>query len=236
MTSAQRKLERGVEHTQLLRREALAYQQVEAYKLRTEEEDRPPEHTHYTCFAIEQLAPPTHWPELAGDAIQNLRSALEHATYAAASRRSRGRVQFPIFKDRCEFQVTGRPMIAGLKEPVRALIEQAQPCNTYPDGPTVDPLWALRELSNLDKHRTLTTVAAAVDMPYVGWDGVEGDDFEFTYVGYGQPLKHDTKVVSFLAAKNVKVDPQLMYEVTVEGRPLVQVLGQIARRKLTRKP
>src|SRR5581483_10715956 len=172
-----------------------------------------------------------HWPLLAGDAIQNLRSALEHAVWAGVPSRMRRRTQFPIFKDPCEFQVLGRPMIAGLSEPIRALIEEAQPCNgMFSDAPEWDPLWQLRDLSNRDKHRTLSTVAAGIDIPYVGWDGVEGDDFKFTWVGFQKTLEDNAKVLSFLATKDVKVDPQLTYEVTVEGRPLVQTLTQIARR------
>lgn len=230
MTSAQRKLARGIEHADLLCDEARAFEESQAYVLRTEQEPRPPEHIHYTCFAVKQREMPDHWPLLAGDALQNFRSALEHAVWEASAPRFRRRAQFPIFRDRCEFQVIGRPMIAGLKAPIRALVEQAQPCNIQPDTPEFDPLWILSSLSNLDKHRSLATVVASTTMSYVGWDGEKTDLFEFTYFGLGETLHEDAKVLSFLATKGVKVDPKMFYQVMIERHPLATTIFNIKRR------
>jgi hypothetical protein len=195
-----------------------------------EVEPRPPDHVHYVCVAVEHSAPPDHWPLLAGDAIQNLRSALEHVAWTAAVPGHKSRTQFPIFKDAREYARKGRPMIAGLPAPVQTLIEQTQPYNAVPDGPTFDPLWQLSELSNLDKHRTLATVAGAVDTPYFGWAGATEDTFEFTHVGFNQPLHEGAHVASVLATADVDVDPNLIYRVAIEGRPLVGTLQGIVRR------
>jgi hypothetical protein len=132
-TSAQRKFMRGVEHVKRLSAEAEAFENRDAYVFRTEIESRSTREITYRCLAIQREAPPDEWPFLAGEAIQNLRSALDHLVYAASGGRSRA--QFPIFTDACEFQVLGSGMLQRVPEPVRAVIEKAQPYRTFPPDP-----------------------------------------------------------------------------------------------------
>jgi hypothetical protein len=97
-TSAQRKLNRGVEHVEAIRGEARSFENGRAYELRIEPELRSPEEIKYDCFAVEREPVPDHWPLLIGEAIQNLRSSLDHVVYAA-----RGK-QFPIFTTPANFR------------------------------------------------------------------------------------------------------------------------------------
>ena len=115
---------------------------------------------------------PTHWPLVAGEAIQNLRSALDHLVFEKSG--GNRRTQFPIFTDRCEFQVLAPRKMKGVPEAVRAQIERAQPYQFMPGDATHHPLAQLSSLSNLDKHRVLATVVNAITNEAVGIpDGVK---------------------------------------------------------------
>jgi len=108
-TSAQLKLAWGIKRIEELSREALTFQHSNAYTPRVEREVRSPHEVKYGVFASERQGASPDWPLMAGEAIQSLRAALDHAVYTAA--KGKGRTQFPIFTDPCEFQAKGRPMI-----------------------------------------------------------------------------------------------------------------------------
>ena len=80
----------------------------------------------------------------------------------------------------------------------------------------------LRTLSNLDKHRTLTTIASAIGFEGVGLpDGIE---VEWRKYGTNQPLgSGDPHVSSFIATSEseiaeMNVESFFSYEVRIEGR------------------
>lgn len=231
-TSAQLKLAWGVKRIEELSRETLTFEHSHAYVPRIERERRSPYEVEYRVFAVERQSPSSDWPLMAGEAIQSLRAALDHAVFAAA--KGKGRTQFPIFTDRCEFQVKGRPLIRRVPAPIRARIEAAQPYEHLPERPALDNLAILAHLSNLDKHRTLTTVACAVDLASVGVES----HIELTWRKYPfihEVLSHDAEIKSFVATSNteiedVDVQPSFTYEVRMEGRPLVSTLVAIAKR------
>src|SRR4051812_1648782 len=105
--------------------EVKAFERGKAYVVETRKEVYSPDKVRYSFYATSRQPMPDHWPLLIGDVVHNFRSALEHAVYAAAG--GRGRTQFPIFTDECEFEVKGRPVISSVKSPIRAIIESAQP-------------------------------------------------------------------------------------------------------------
>lgn len=128
---------------------------------RTEVEARSTHEITYRCLAVEREPPPDDWPLLAGEAIQNLRAALDHMVYAVSGEKSG--TQFPIFTDPAEFKEKAPGMLRGVPGPVRATIENAQPYRSYPPDPAQTMLEQLRVLSNRDKHRTLATIVSAVE-------------------------------------------------------------------------
>lgn len=225
-SSANRKLLRGIEHVKTLCAEADAFEDDEAYVFETEREPRSAKEVKYRCFAIERRAPPEHWPLLAGEAVQNLRSSLDHAVYAI-SRHRRG--QFPIFTDACEFQVLGRRMLKGVPEAVRTRIEKAQPYAGAPGAPAQMPLAVLSSLSNLDKHRVLATVVSAVHHEAIGVpEGVEARwEMSATNRPLGSGKTHISTFVAFAEAEGVevKVYPSFAYQVRIEGRPINYLVG-----------
>jgi hypothetical protein len=165
---------------------------------------------------------------LAGEAVQNLRSALDHAVYAIAKRPTT-RTQFPIFIDPCEFQVRGKPMVKGVPEPICAAIERAQPYNRLPERPEFDRLWQLRFLSNLDKHRTLAVVATAIDLELVGLrDGVHLNWNQFATertLGHGETHISSFTATSEAEIEEVDVSPDFSFEVRVQGQPVSHLVA-----------
>jgi hypothetical protein len=228
-TSSERKFLRGVEQIKTLRRETRAFENRNAYVFRKEVESRTANSIRYRCFAVEREAPSDDWPLLAGEAIQNLRSALDHVIWAASKQ---GRAQFPIFTDPCEFQVLGSRMLQGVPETMRAAIEKAQPYRTTPQAPAQAMLEQLRILSNRDKHRTLATIASAVHQEGIGVP--EGVGIAWEKFGTNQPLgPGETHISTFTATfteaetEEVDVQPMFAYQVRIEGRPLGILRGII---------
>lgn len=100
------------------------------------------------------LAPPSEVALIFGDAVHNLRSALDHLTWEldAAEEDRDPRLQFPVGKDRREFakacrQVQSRTGRAALKA-----------LEAFPGGDG-EALHSLSVLDNEDKHRRLSAVA-----------------------------------------------------------------------------
>ncbi|HVR32028.1 MAG TPA: hypothetical protein VMS74_04880 [Acidimicrobiia bacterium] len=124
-----------------------------------------------------------HAATVAGDAVQNLRSALDHLIWALVARNaSPGRhTQFPIIQKRRDFLIRAfrgtkqsKPYLMGLAPRSYAvrLIVAAQPYRSSDPGHHM--LALLAHLSNLDKHQTLYTPIHLLDPKEVreaiGWN------------------------------------------------------------------
>ncbi len=223
-TSAQRKFKWGVKHLNALEEEAKSFEHGQAYVLRKEVEHRSTHEVAYVCFAVPKKPLPDHWPLVLGDAVQNLRSSLDHAIYAAAN--GKGRTQFPIYERASDFQNKGREDIATVPASIQAIVEQAQPFNTIVAEPHRDALAVLADLSNGDKHRSITAAVAYVGMPSLEHlrpsFGPPQAEVRFTYNGEGEALAPDeeTRVASFIVRgvkpESVYVQPNFDYEVQIE--------------------
>ena len=198
-------------------------------------ESRSTHNVTYRCIAVERESPPDEWPLLAGEAIHNLRASLDHIVFASAKRPG-SRHAFPIFKGPCEFQVMGEKMLSGVPASVRAAIEKAQPYRTMPQAPAQAMLERLRVLSNLDKHRTLTTLATAVRHEGVGVP--DGVSITWQKHATNKPLgSGETHISTFTAGSESEVSemnlqPIFAYQVRIEGRPLsifVAIVREIYR-------
>lgn len=123
---------------------------------------------HVARLKINKSTPDERWSLVVGDAVQNLRSALDHAVYRLAIASSKSdpppderSIEFPIFKEekgQGGFLARGRPKIAGIDPKAAAVIEGLQPfkAGNYAE----DPLWLLQELNIVDKHRRIHVTAA----------------------------------------------------------------------------
>jgi hypothetical protein len=112
---------------------------------------------------------PEDWAYLTGDAVNNMRSALDHALAEVArsvqgmtdEQVQKSRLQFPICDTADVFNKAVKALRKLLSQEVIDTLEQLQPYHGEPDRYEHD-LAMLRDLSNLDKHRQLTIVTHAV--------------------------------------------------------------------------
>jgi hypothetical protein len=139
--------------------------------------------------------------------------------------------QFPIYTDPAKFERNAPRLLRGVPDSIRATIEKAQPYNNYPPDPSGTMLEQMRLLSNLDKHRTLATVASAVINEGVGTQAEV--KIEWQQYGTNRPLgSGETHVSTFaLTAADEAVpadftaEPMFGYEVRIEGRPISYLKG-----------
>lgn len=100
-------------------------------------------------------------PLVTGDAVHNLRSALDHFAWAAVPTGSI-HVAFPVLQklnptpNQWQKEVTER-----LPGAAPALIDAVIALEAYNPGKGTETLWALHELDRVDKHRLVLSVAAA---------------------------------------------------------------------------
>src|SRR5205809_138288 len=103
------KLHRAKTHIDCVRRETNAFleRDPKPFGIRTDCTPGPDESVEYVLYAIVRERPPRELALPIGDAIQNIRAALDHLVYELATPKARKsiRLQFPIFVDECEFKV-----------------------------------------------------------------------------------------------------------------------------------
>jgi hypothetical protein len=163
--------------------------------------------TYFTRSCAENLPFPA---AVIGDAVHNIRSALDHLVYELAPPevRRRRRTQFPIFMTEAGFRNQGLQQIDGITGDERTLIEKVQPYNAS-DPPNDDPLAVLNRLSNLDKHRLLVPVIAAVSDTGV-WVGSDNAEVNFTFIEPGA-VEDGTKIVAFTTAPKDPTQPMAVH-------------------------
>jgi hypothetical protein len=117
------------------------------------------------------LAIPAGWPLELGDAVHNLRSALDHLVWALILTEGRvqpnKRTQFPVFEDDTADgwtnpRRTAQRTLAAIHPIHGRVIKGIQPYTWKSRGkdPALHPLARLSRLDNDDKHRTITTLLA----------------------------------------------------------------------------
>jgi hypothetical protein len=132
-----------------------------------------------TIKAEIKRSPDPMWGIYVGEIVHNFRSALDHIVWELARRPSPrvAKTQFPIFEYQAGFTKRGtKEFLKGVSTAVVKMLETEQPFFTRPDG-TVEgtinsSLWHLKELSDIDKHRTLHLTVSALashqfDLPEV---------------------------------------------------------------------
>lgn len=110
--------------------------------------------------------PPTMWGVRIGEIIHNLRSALDHIVWelvvlkTGAPPRTKQN-QFPVFDTESGFNDRGvGKFLVHVGTDAIDLIRSEQPFSTGEKA--LSPLWHLKELSDVDKHRTLHVTGSMV--------------------------------------------------------------------------
>lgn len=120
----------------------------------------------YTMDAVKPIPPEI--PLIAGEIIQNLRSALDHLAYQLYCIGTKGatvnkQIAFPIAESKLKYDEIKPSRTKGMSSAAIAAIDAVQP---YGGGN--DVLWHLHALNNIDKHRLILTVGSAVHSADLG--------------------------------------------------------------------
>ena len=170
-SSCRAKIARADEHLKALYGETDAWGELDPFRIVRQSNADGSEHLF--SLSIERQPDIWRWAVLLGDALHNLRCALDHIVYMLAINQTGkdppdddARLMFPICSDPTYFakgSTQGR--IAALNCPTRAAIEKAQPYNRLKPGQWFAPLWWLAQLNDIDKHRlaNLSVLAAHPD-------------------------------------------------------------------------
>jgi len=150
------KLERAKKHIVDLEPEWRSFCASGGYSISFKDDVDKRERSYY--LAVAQDIPPII-SLIAGDAIQNLRSSLDHLAHhlVAIGTGQTGpftRVYFPICESATEYKTESPRKIKGMRQDAIDAIDAIEPYR----GGAGHTLWQLHRLNNIDKHRLLLTV------------------------------------------------------------------------------
>jgi hypothetical protein len=168
LSGVREKVLRAGEHLYVFENEVARYAELNPYRIVQDFEDHIPEKSGRPGLtwraSIDPPPPRLRLAIIAGDVLYGLRSALEHLAWALILQNggepsdSNPATQFPIFLTApANPPLTIRARSGGPGTAAETVLEMLQPYNGGND-PSLHPLWLLRTLSNIDKHRTLNVV------------------------------------------------------------------------------
>jgi hypothetical protein len=179
LKSALAKLGRAHEHAQAVKSEIKAWGDSNPYMITRE---RNAELTRHSLIAHVGSPPPLlRWTLMVGDAVHNLRSALEHLVYAIGVYEADGKepppgansLAFPICESP-EVFADRKTRVKTLSAPVQAVIERCQPYNRrHKELPPL--LLILNKFENTDKHKLLRLAFSSMAAGEVGFVGPTPD-------------------------------------------------------------
>lgn len=154
VSSAEAKIKRAEKHINEIEDELLAFGNKNPYKVTAERDSN----TRELIYRMVEVGDPPDIAAAVGDALHNLRSALDHVICAFSSNVN-GSTGFPLIdpaKKASERKNTFDSKISSLSPDGKKIVERFNPHDR------IDPdLWRLHQLDILDKHKTLATVAAS---------------------------------------------------------------------------
>jgi hypothetical protein len=158
------KLDRAKEHLASLSADVRSYLDSKPYAVGVKRATD----TRRLIYFVAGIRPtPLRIPAVLGDAIHNLRSALDHLSYqlvwVGSGKKPSSHVYFPIADDRVAYIDQRRRQIKGATSAAIATIDGLAP---YKGGS--DALWRLHKLNNVDKHRVLLTAGSAFQSVNIG--------------------------------------------------------------------
>jgi hypothetical protein len=159
-SSAYLKIDRAKYHIDDLHRGIVGINSKDSYEVVIEADSQPGYNVHK--FRLRRPIPFDWFSGVTGDAISNLRSALDHAMYACAIASGNvspiiGTCNFPFARDESKFtnKVNG---CTSVPEEIRTLLKTFRP---YETGHFF--LWALNHMRNWDEHSLITPVLMGFD-------------------------------------------------------------------------
>lgn len=182
-----------------------------------------------------------------GDAVQNLRSALDYLAYQLVLAQGRAPTKgtaFPVFRGpAAEYKAFSKRKVKGMSQAAQDRIELLQPYHGR-----CDALWVIDELNNIDKHRLLLPLGTAhtdVILDYRDMFPNVREPMLYTVLPSGPsfaersfPLKNGAEIYRVLARHRdtyINQKPQFTLTVTlgepeiVKGKPIIPTLLELAQ-------
>ena len=154
LISVRAKIKRAKHHILDLEGRIKAFRETDPYKLICEQD---PQTSEYVYTVQTRCALPLDFSLIVGEAIHQLRSALDHLAcrlIEAAGGTPSDTLYFPICKSAAIYKARVAGEIKGVKPGAIDVLNAIKP---YKGGNNV--LWALHKLNNIDKHNLLLVVA-----------------------------------------------------------------------------
>jgi hypothetical protein len=166
------KIERAKKHIGEFNREKIAFLESNPYAVVTKFD---PESNITESILGVMPGLPTHLSTTVGDAIQNLRSALDYLVAELARKNGNDPklVYFPISETAEKYVSESKGKTKGISLEVKEFIDSIEP---YGGGDGND-LWILHTLNNADKHRLLMPIAVNLAHEVVFSLSPEGNTF-----------------------------------------------------------
>jgi hypothetical protein len=227
--SSRRKIARAKEHLVDLKAKIDGFAGENPY-IQVIEED--PERPGYQLHKIKLIkAMPEAFADSVGDAVNNLRSALDHACYAvavASGNTAPRYAYFPFARDAGGLENSIRGNCKDIPQEIYPLLRSFEP---YGGGNEI--LWTLNLICVADKHKILTPVGTGVMRPgnieakgggFLSvpinpvWDRTK-QEVKFLTLGPGAAFDYKFDFILFIAFDEIG---------TVTGEPVRHILDQIS--------
>jgi hypothetical protein len=241
----QPKIERAKHHIVDLHRQFRVFIDTKPYRVSTQ---RDPQTSKLIYYASRVEPMPTAFATITGDAIQNLRSALDHLAYQlhlvgtnlTADPKWGGR--FLCERSAHEFKSRIHGVVKGMRQDAVDAIHAIEPYK----GGKGEAFWILNELNNADKHRLIVTVASVFHRtvvpvhvhidPALIAEGVRIWDSQLLITPRDAPRSLKQGDILFVDGPNAKLNKEYQFMVgvaisepgIVEGKPLLETLQHLA--------
>ncbi len=233
------KIERAKEHISNLEAEIATFAKSDPYKVVPEIDKQTGEVV--VCVRVKER-PPLRWGTLAGDAVHNLRSALNilwRTVWPVPVRDKSRKDSFPIFDSAKVFKTRFR----GVKEPARqAVMDILKALEPYKPGDEGGNalLWKLGVVNDTDKHHLLITIYVhfGEGVLTITPKGGEPEAFHMGMRGPAVPVEDGTVLLRVRkptrGGVEMKMDVEVVFPVAfaepeiVKGEAIIPTLHQLA--------
>lgn len=213
--SAKRRIARADAHIQQLHTGIREFMNSEPYAVVVE-----PDFVHRVPrrkLIVRQVRPfPDELGDLAAEAVDALRSALDHACYAAANKPGAKYTSFPFGDSEAELEtcIKGR-----CKDLPAELVEKLRGYRPYKGGD--DTLWAFNKARQSNQHKLLIDVSAIITGTAADYINLKSDG----YVGIHPPRwdsqKQEMEVAEWGEGTDVEFYPKIALSITFKNAGVI---------------
>jgi len=238
------KVQRSRKHVLDLEAEQDRFFKTNPYRFRFETNPQTGNRDYYLADA---KPIPLEFSLLIGDALNNLRAALDHTAYhlvcvGVGAIRSFPDAKFPIYENAPDYHSKRNGAVAGMRQDAIKAIDAIQPYG----GGAGEYFWHLARLNNIDKHRLLVTAWTSLfgiptsrsDREFIArFHGGSPDDYQGSTMAVHPrivPLKAGDKICTIPKSEvhenmNFLLGVAFSEPEMVRGNPVVETLHEMTK-------